>query len=103
MARASKGNTPVPQVNFTLDAHWRLVLRLVAEADSVTVPDLLRPVVLRYLRGRLRDKDLAEAVARIEKVQDAKRRIPDNLAILPKNAAKTSPAPTQRRRQSRPS
>ena len=83
------------QVNFTLEPHWRLVLRLAAEADEVSVPDLLRPVVLRYLRHRLRDPDLAEAVARIESAKRSRRRVPDNVTDMP-----ARPAKVQRGRQS---
>ncbi len=71
----SNGSTSPPQVNFTLEAHWRLVLRLAAEADGVSVPDLLRPVVVRYLKGRMRNEDLAEAVTRIDKVQQSRKLI----------------------------
>lgn len=79
------------QVNFTLDEHWRLALRLTAETDGVSVPELLRPLVIRYLKGRLRDPDLAEAVARIEKSRKARRQVPDNVAAISAPGAKRRP------------
>ena len=72
------------QVNFTLDPHWRLVLRVVAEADGVTAPELIRPVVLRYLRNRMRNEDLKEAVARIERVRRSRQGVPDNVTPIPR-------------------
>ena len=83
------------QVNFTLDPHWRLVLRLAAEADGLSVPDLLRPVVLRYLKGRLRDEDLAEAVARMERSRRTRRRVPDNVAAIPRKPRASHRKPKQ--------
>lgn len=104
MTRNASRGVPGMQVNFTLEPHWRLVLRLAAEADDVSVPDLLRPVVLRYLRNRLRDDDLAEAVARIENAKRSRRRVPDNVATMPKKkpsrTRKSTPAlPANRNRQ----
>lgn len=84
MSGASRKSDGPQQVNFTLDAHWRLVLRVVAEADDVSVPDLLRPVVIRYLRRRMRDEDLREAVSRIEIVKRAKQGVPDNVRPIPR-------------------
>jgi hypothetical protein len=83
VAIASRTTSANQQVNFTLDPHWRLVLRIVAEADGVSVPDLLRPVVIRYLRRRMRDEDLQEAVARIENVRRTRSLMPDNITPLP--------------------
>ena len=104
MTRNAPRGAPVVQVNFTLDPHWRLVLRLAAEADDVSVPDLLRPVVLRYLRSRLRDEDLAEAVAHIENAKRSRRRVPDNVTTMsnkrPSRRRKTAPGrPRDRTRQ----
>lgn len=84
MSGASRKSDGPQQVNFTLDAHWRLVLRVVAEADGVSVPDLLRPVVVRYLRRRMRDDDLREAVTRIELVKRARQGVPDNVRPIPR-------------------
>lgn len=84
MSGASRKSDGPQQVNFTLDAHWRLVLRITAEADGVSVPDLLRPVVVRYLRRRMRNDDLHEAVARIELVKSARQGVPDNVTPIPK-------------------
>jgi Mg-chelatase subunit ChlI len=84
MSDASRKVKTSQQVNFTLDAHWRLVLRLAAEADDVSVPDLIRPVIMRYLRNRLRDEDLREAVARIEQVRRSRQGVPDNVKSLPR-------------------
>jgi hypothetical protein len=83
MGGASHKSDGPQQVNFTLDAHWRLVLRVVAEADDVSVPDLLRPVVVRYLRRRMRNDDLKEAVARIELMKRARQGVPDNVRPIP--------------------
>jgi hypothetical protein len=78
MNAASREAKPSHQVNFTLDAHWQLALRLVAAADEVSVPDLVRPVIVRYLRNRLREDDLREAVARIERVRRSGQGVPDD-------------------------
>ena len=92
MARSrQKTEAAAAQVNFTLDPRWRLVLRLAAEADGVSVPDLLRPIVMRYLKGRLRDEDLAEAVARIEKSRRTRRGLPDNVAETPHKERTSAP------------
>lgn len=95
MSGASRRSSTGQQVNFTLDPHWRLVLRMTAEADGVSVPDLLRPVVMRYLRGRMRNEDLQEAVARIELVRRSRRAVPDNVTLIPKSS-KSSRSPQKR-------
>jgi hypothetical protein len=79
---ASRASNASQQVNFTLDPHWRLVLRVVAEAEGVSVPDLLRPVVIRYLKRRMKNEDLLEAVSRIESHKKARRGAPDNITRL---------------------
>src|SRR5579872_1516301 len=84
MSRASRVSKQTRQVNFTLDPHWLLVLRLTAEADGVSVPDLVRPVVMRYLRRRMRNDDLREAVSRIEHVKQSTRTVVDNIRPMPK-------------------
>jgi len=84
MSEARRAGGSGQQVNFTLDQHWRLVLRLAAEADGVSVPDLVRPVILRYLRNRMRNEDLREAVARIEQVKRSRRGALDNITHIPK-------------------
>ncbi len=83
MSDASRRGELPQQVNFTLDPHWRLVLRLAAEADGVSAPDLIRPVVMRYLRRRMRDEDLREAVTRIEQVRRSRLGLPDNVTSMP--------------------
>lgn len=83
MSDASRRVETPQQVNFTLDPHWRLVLRLAAEADGVSAPDLIRPVVMRYLRRRMRDEDLREAVSRIEQVRRSRLGVPDNVTNMP--------------------
>ncbi len=82
MGDASRRNSSSQQVNFTLDPHWRLVLRLAAEAEGMSVPDLLRPVVMRHLRRRMQDEDLREAVARIENVRRTRSGVPDNVTTI---------------------
>jgi hypothetical protein len=84
MSEASRRARTGQQINFTLDPHWRLVLRLAAEADGMSVPDLIRPVVMRYLRSRMRNEDLREAVARIEQVKRSRRGVPDNITRIPR-------------------
>ena len=106
MSEASRRANPGQQVNFTLDPHWRLVLRLAAEADGLSAPDLVRPVIMRYLRNRMRNEDLREAVARIEQVRRSRQGVPDNIMPMPAvNAAKRSSrtvsgAPSRRTRRS---
>ena len=104
MGEASRRAGTGQQVNFTLDEHWRLVLRVAAEADGVSVPELVRPVVMRYLRNRMRDEDLREAVTRIEQVRLSRRGVPDNITTMPKARApkrgpKTSGSPSQQGRR----
>lgn len=82
IAIASRTSSSSQQVNFTLDPHWRLVLRVVAEAEGLSVPDLLRPVVMRYLQRRMKDEDLREAVRRIESHRRARSGAPDNITPL---------------------
>lgn len=90
MSSASRPGNAGQQVNFTLDPHWRLVLRIAAEVDGVSVPELLRPLVVRYLRRRMSNPDLAEAVARVEGLRRTKARIPDNIALLPGQSSSKS-------------
>lgn len=56
------------QVNVPLnDAHWHLVLMQLALRDDTSVPELLRPVIIDFLRLRLEeDSDLAAAVQSLE-------------------------------------
>jgi hypothetical protein len=63
------------QVNVPLeDEHWHLVLRLLTEREGATVPELLRPVIVRFLRREeTKDADLAEAVTRLERSREAAR------------------------------
>src|SRR3954463_4507159 len=88
MKREGKGAPAGGQVEFTRGGHRRLVRRVAGEADEVSAPDLLRPVVLRYLKHRLRDPDLAEAVARIESAKRSRRRVPDNVTGIPVRSGK---------------
>jgi hypothetical protein len=94
MRSASRENKQAHQVNFTLDPHWRLVLRLAAEADGVSAPDLIRPVIMRYLRNRMRNEDLREAVARIERVKRSRHGVPDNITPIPNVGRSTSGSKT---------
>jgi hypothetical protein len=73
MPRPRRTDSERFQVNVPLDSeHWHLVLRLLAERDGATVPELLRPVIIRFLRSQERkDVDLAEAVARLERSREA--------------------------------
>lgn len=89
------------QVNITLDAHWRLVLRVVAEADGVSVPDLLRPVVMRYLRRRMQNEDLREAITRIESLRKARSGVPHNITSLPGTRRASDNRPPGRQIRSR--
>jgi hypothetical protein len=96
MTRASRGRF---QVNIPLeDEHWHLVMLQLAIREGKSVPDLLRPVVIAYLRRQLRnDAELAAAVANMEKSRSgarAKRRRRRNLAEVMPMVATDSRRPT---------
>lgn len=59
------------QVNVSVDSRILLVLRTAAARDGVSVSELLRPEVEKYVRRRLRDEHLAEAV---EQIQSSRQR-----------------------------
>jgi hypothetical protein len=63
------------QVNVPLDdEHWHLVLLQLTIRDAKSVPELLRPVVVDYLKRQLRkDSKLAAAVANIEESRSEAR------------------------------
>jgi len=73
MSRPRRVSVERFQVNVPLDSeHWHLVLRLLAERDGSTVPELLRPVIVRFLqREEKKDADLAEAVVQLERSREA--------------------------------
>jgi hypothetical protein len=64
------------QVNLPLeDEHWHLVLLQLAIREGKSVPELLRPVVVAYLKRQLqRDAKLAAAVASMEESRSEARR-----------------------------
>jgi hypothetical protein len=72
MPRPRRSDSERFQVNVPLDSeHWHLVLRLLTEREGSTVPELLRPVIIRFLRREeKKDVDLAEAVARLERSRE---------------------------------
>lgn len=86
------------QVNITLEPHWRLILRFAAEADGVSVPDLLPPG-----RAAVPTQPTARPGSRRggysdEKVQRSRRRIPDkrhssHVTGLDKGIEAQAPAP----------
>jgi hypothetical protein len=65
MARASRQRF---QVNVPLeDGHWHVALLQLAIRDGKSVPELLRPIIITYLKRQLTaDPKLAAAVANIE-------------------------------------
>jgi hypothetical protein len=74
MARASRERF---QVNVTLeDEHWYLALLQVAIRDAKSVPEVVRRVIVAYLKRQLSaDKKLAAAVANMEAARsDARER-----------------------------
>lgn len=72
MPRSRRSDGERFQVNVPLESeHWHLVLRLLAEREGSTVPELLRPVIIRFLRREeTKDVDLAEAVSRLERSRE---------------------------------
>jgi len=95
MTRASRERF---QVNLPLeDEHWHLVLLQLAIREGKSVPELLRPVVVAYLKRQLqRDAKLAAAVASMEESRSEarrKKRQRQNLAEI------RTMAPTNHRRQ----
>jgi hypothetical protein len=59
------------QVNVPLnDAHWHLALMQLSMRDEMSVPDLLRPVIISFLSRHLEsDPDLEAAVAALERAK----------------------------------
>lgn len=57
------------QVNVPLeDEHWYLVLQQLVIREGSSIPEVLRPVILAFLKRKVdRDPDLADAVSSIEK------------------------------------
>src|SRR4051794_22072166 len=76
MAAASRGRNERAQVNVPLeDEHWHLALMQLAIRDEKTVPELLRPVIVGYLKRKVAaDPDLAQAVEKLEKSRQHARR-----------------------------
>jgi hypothetical protein len=72
MVRASRERF---QVNVPLgDEHWHLVLLQLAIREGKSVPELLRPVVIAYLKRQLAaDAKLAAAVANMEEARSEAR------------------------------
>jgi hypothetical protein len=72
MPRSGRPDGERFQVNVPLESeHWHLVLRLLAEREGATVPELLRPVIVRFLRREeSKDGNLAEAVVRLERSRE---------------------------------
>lgn len=84
MARVSRQRF---QVNVPLeDGHWHVALLQLAIRDGKSVPELLRPVIVAYLRRQLTaDPKLAAAVTNIEESRSMaldKRRKRRNLAEI---------------------
>jgi len=101
MTRASRERF---QVNVPLeDEHWHLVLLELAIREGKSVPELLRPVVVAYLRRQLRqDAMLAAAVANMEEsrsgARDKRRRRRDLAEVMPMAATSRRPRPTNQAR-----
>lgn len=68
MTRASRAAHQRFQVNVPLGAeHWHIALLQLAIRENKTVPELLRPVIIRYLKRQLSiDPQLAAAVRSLE-------------------------------------
>jgi hypothetical protein len=101
MTRASRERF---QVNVPLeDEHWHLVLLQLAIREGRSVPELLRPVVVAYLKRQLRrDAKLAAAVANMEEsrsgARDQRRRRRDLAEVMPMAATSQRPRPTNQAR-----
>jgi hypothetical protein len=72
MARASRERF---QVNVALeDEHWYLALLQLAIRDAKSVPEVLRPVIVAYLKRQLSaDEKLAAAVVNMEAARSEAR------------------------------
>jgi hypothetical protein len=72
MTRASRERF---QVNVALeDEHWHLVLLQLAIREAKSVPEILRPVIVAYLKRQLlADEKLAAAVANMEAARSEAR------------------------------
>ena len=67
MAKVSRTGQQRYQVNVPLDEHWHIALLQLSIREGQTVPELLRPVITRYLKRQLSaDPNLAAAVESIE-------------------------------------
>jgi hypothetical protein len=57
------------QVNVPLDdEHWYLALQQLVLRERSTIPEVLRPVIVKFLKRKLdADPELAAAVANVEK------------------------------------
>jgi hypothetical protein len=90
------------QVNVPLeDPHWYLALQQLVIRDGSTIPDILRPVIIQFLRRKLvADPKLAAAVELIEQSRvDAQARVPraEKLATVAEMPGKRSPSQSRRR------
>lgn len=72
MTRASRERF---QVNVALeDEHWHIALLQLAIRDAKSVPEVLRPVIVAYLKRQLAtDEQLAAAVASMEAARSGVR------------------------------
>jgi hypothetical protein len=76
MARAGRSDGRF-QVNVPLgDEHWHVALQQLSTRDGKSVPDLLRPVIVNFLKRKLAgDPKLAAAVEYLEQSRaDARNR-----------------------------
>ena len=56
------------------DAHWHLVLAQLALRDDVSIPEMLRPVIISFLRRQLAaDPHLRDAVTSLEQAKQLRR------------------------------
>lgn len=76
MTKTSREGRQRFQVNVPLDdEHWHIVLLQLAIREGRTVPELLRPVIIRYLKRQLSaDAQLAAAVTSMEESKVAASR-----------------------------
>jgi hypothetical protein len=111
MPKASRRTTERFQVNVPLDnEHWHLVLLQLAIREGKSVPELLRPVIVAYLKRQLSaDKQLAVAVASMEgsrhEAQEKSRRrrhLAEVTAIPPSGKGQQDPVTKRRSKRAPP-
>lgn len=77
------------QVNVPIDERWVLVAKQAAQAEGCSVPELLRPVLERYLSELMdSDADIRDSVLALERARQRRRGAPvTELRVTPPSAA----------------